>query len=127
MIKNCPNITKCSIFNSFFFFFSIKRFLNLLIMIFSDLFSFFSLQYTVCLGEFVLKRLIISSIIQPRLFIIGSRIQLTNQSYQVFLNGGAFFISFSSKLSISSVDTIIGLKNSTSIALLIFTSLSLYC
>ena len=41
----------------------------------------------------------------------------------MFSIGLVFFISFCSNLSISSIDTIVGLKNSSSISLLIFTSL----
>ena len=50
---------------------------------------------------------------------------IVNQPYQVFLIGFIFFIFFSSNLSLSSIDTIIGLKNSSSISLLNFISLSL--
>ena len=42
----------------------------------------------------------------------------------MFLVGFSFFISFSSNLSKSSIGTIIGLSNSSSISLLIFTSIS---
>ena len=85
--------------------------------------SFFLLPYTVWLGLFILKKLTILSLKPPGLFLIGTGIYLINQSYKLFLIDLIFFISLCSKLSISSIDTIICLKNS-SISLLIFTSLS---
>ena len=81
--------------------------------------SFFSSPYTVYLGAFFSKRLTILHLEPPTMFVTGSGIQLIHQSYQVLLIGLIFFIYFSSKLSISSTDSIAG-----SISLLIFNSLS---
>ena len=74
------------------------------------LLSFHPLPYTVCLGMFVLK-LTILSLKPPTFFLKGSGIKLINQLYQVFFTGLIYFISFCSNLSISSVDTIIDLKD----------------
>ena len=74
------------------------------------LLSFFPVVYTVCFGVFVLKRLTILSLKPSTIFLIDLGIQLINQSYQVFLIGLIFFITFCSILTISSIDTRIGLK-----------------
>ena len=113
-----------------------------------DLFSFFPLPYTVCLDVFVLKRLIILSwacfcvfdlfsffslsLIQSLFrciclkktdnaifeatYTFSYMLRKVNQT-QVFLISLIFFISFS-----PSIDTIISLKNSPFISLLMFTS-----
>ena len=49
---------------------------------------------------------------------------IINKSYQLFLIGLIWFISFCSNLSILYLDTIIGLQNSSAISLLTVTSLS---
>ena len=86
--------------------------------------SFFPILYMICLVVFVLERLTILHLKPPSLSLIGLGIYLINWSNQVFLIGLNFFISFRSNLSISSVDTISALKNSSSISLLIFSPLS---
>ena len=54
------------------------------------------------------------------------RMYESDQSYQEFFTNSLFFnISFSTNISVSAVDTIIGLKNTSSNSLLIFISLSL--
>ena len=53
----------------------------------SGLLSFFPLLYTVSLGVTLLKRLTILSLKPLTLFLIGSEIQLINQSHQMFLIG----------------------------------------
>ena len=54
------------------------------------------------------------------------RMYESDQSYQDFFTNSLFFnISFSTNISVSAVDTIIGLKNTSSNSLLIFISLSL--
>ena len=58
---------------------------------FLGLLSFFPLPHTVCLG--FLKQTILSLKLTRR-FLIGSKISLINQSYQVFLIGLIFLISF---------------------------------
>ena len=103
------------------FSFDIKGFL---IFCFLGFLSFSPLPYTVCLGVFALKRITIASLKPPTLFLIGSGIWLVNHSYQGFLIGLIFLISFFSNLSMSSIDTTIGLENSYSISRLIFISLS---
>ena len=95
LFKNCPNISNNSIFNLYFFFFSIKGFLLLLILFcIFGLLSFFPLPFTVCLGVFVLKRLTTISLKPPAIFVIGSGIKVINQSYQVFVIGLIFYIFF---------------------------------
>ena len=110
---------------SFFFvflFFSTKVFLILIIWFcVFDFLSFFPFPYTICLGVFLLNRLVFQT---TTLFYLGSGILLISQSYHVFLIGLIFFISFCSNLSISSIHSTFALKNSSSISLLIFTSLS---
>ena len=69
----------------FFFFSNIKGFLILLCVF--ALLSFFALPYMVCLDMFVLKSLTVSSLKPPTLFLIGSWIQLINQSYEALLIG----------------------------------------
>ena len=108
---------------SFYFFFNVKSFLILSILCVFGLLSFFALPWKVCLVVFVLKRLAILFLASPTLFHIISGIQLINQSYQVFLIGLILFIfcCCCSNVSISSIDTIIALKDSCSVFLLIFT------
>ena len=61
-------------------------------------------------------------------FLMDSRIKLISQLYQVlFVNGFLFIIFFCSNLSISPIDTLIRLKNSSSISFLNLISLSLNC
>ena len=61
-------------------------------------------------------------------FLMGSRIKLISQLYQVlFVNSLLFIIFVSSNLSMSSIDTLIILKSSSSISFLNLISLSLNC
>ena len=71
LFKKSPNISK---YSSLFSFFSIKRFLMLLIMFSSDCFCFFPRPYTACVGVSVLKGLIVLSLKPLALFLIGSGI-----------------------------------------------------
>ena len=106
---------------SFFLFFDIKGFL----ILFFDfgLLNFFLLPYTVCFGVFILKRLITLFLKPLTLFLIGSGTQLISQSCQVFLIRLIFFIFFFKLIHVIYRHNN-RFKNSSSIALLTFTSLS---
>ena len=115
--KKVPYIPNNSVFNCFIFFFSLKRFLMFLMMLsssdclfllpslFAEIFRCASFKTT---NNSVLKT--------TYSFSNGLRNIIINQSHQISLIGFFFFISFYSNLSISSVETIIGLKNSSSIS-----------
>ena len=87
------------------------------------LLSFFLLPYIVCLGVFILKRLIFLFLKPPTSFAIGSGIYLINKSYEIFLIDLIFsFVLFKLIHIIYRHDNLF--KNKSSVSLLSFSSLT---